>query len=280
MLSTFCSGRGNSPLSRLLGRRDKGLILLLSPVIPVWSWARILASFCFSPLYRISVCLPGNAVSIVLEYLPALSRMAFSCLCQAMASLTVVDLVSYGRLFGSHPSVVALRAATFAFVPNAKSVCIGAQIMLTRLPPSWRGQTRSYDSCIVFGQIVAAVFLLLLALNNCSEDDYLSVLDACWDAFQCRRNSCQLGCIWTLLLSCAKSDRVARDCFVHIIDPGVPYAAFHTHFTTPRGFKYLVPTTGCLHVSDDVPGVGVSPTLHPAIRLASMPMQEMPHTLR
>jgi hypothetical protein len=90
----------------------------------------------------------------------------------------------YGHQSGSHPSIIATRAAAFTFIPNTKSGCLGAHIILTQFPPSRRRQTK-------------------------------------------------LSHIWILLHACAKSDRVAGDCIVLIIDPGIPYAASRAHYTTP-----------------------------------------------
>ena len=79
--------------------------------MPVLSWASILAFFYDSLLYNSRVCLPGNAMSILLEYFPTFSGKHLVMPRLARVEFSIVDFIPGSSVCGQDPG----RVASFAF---------------------------------------------------------------------------------------------------------------------------------------------------------------------
>ena len=96
-----------------------------SLAIPVLSWASTLASFRVSWSYSFRVCLPGSAVSTLLESFPTLSGKLLVVPHSACATLSVVDRALGSGVCGSVPCRVASLAFSLAHVQSSSSSSVG-----------------------------------------------------------------------------------------------------------------------------------------------------------
>jgi len=80
----------------------------LSRAIPVRKFANTFASRPLRLSYRLRVCLPGNAMSISLEYLRIPCGSVFFSFCAALATCIVVDFIWENCSCGSWPCSVAV----------------------------------------------------------------------------------------------------------------------------------------------------------------------------
>src|ERR1700744_6657013 len=102
--------------------------------MPVLSCASTFASFHGSRSYILHVCLPGNAMSSLLECLPTFSGRLLVVPRLAHALLSMVDFIP-GRCVGGRAfAPVAFCALSLAIFLSLFSSCAGVHMTVTVLP--------------------------------------------------------------------------------------------------------------------------------------------------
>ncbi len=107
---------------------------MFSLAMPVLSWASTLASFHDSRSQSCRVCLPGNAVSILLEYFPTFSGNPLVVPCLARAMLRVVDRILGSCVCGVVPCLVAAFAFSLASFMSSVSSLDGSHKIVIVFP--------------------------------------------------------------------------------------------------------------------------------------------------
>ena len=97
-----------------------------SLAIPVLNWASTLASFRVSWSYSFRVCLPGSAVSTLLESFPIFSGKLLVVSLLARATLSVVDRTLGSCVCGFVSRRVASLAFYLARVQSSSSLLDGS----------------------------------------------------------------------------------------------------------------------------------------------------------
>src|ERR1700712_770590 len=109
--------------------------------MPVLSWASTLASFHGSSSYSRLVCLPGNAISTLLECFPTFSGRHLVVPRLDRAALSIVDFIPGRCVCSRAPGPVAFCAFALAIFFSLFSSCTGVHITVTSLP--------SFHSCLM-----------------------------------------------------------------------------------------------------------------------------------